>query len=425
MKRRNLLKSIIALAAILNASTMFSQFSLSGEIRPRTEYRHGFKKLIGDDEEAAFFTEQRSRLVANYKQDQLVLKLSLQDVRIWGSSDQIYKSESALTSFNEAWAQFYFKPEFSIKAGRQELNYNNARFLGNLGWAQQSRSHDALLFLYTDSTFQAHAGFAFNQDASTPEYANLTSTFYTGVSNYKTMQYVWLNKQFNTNSLSFLFFNNGLQVGTSDSSSVNYSQTIGLTGTFKPGSLSIETELYYQAGTDASDKTISAYLLAASVGYTGFDKIKPSIGFDVLSGTESDASDNNSFTPLYGTNHKFYGLMDYFYVGNAHGGVGLIDLYVKAAIPIKNKIKIISHLHQFLSPVSIYNSESIEQSSSLGTEIDFIVAVQLAPYANLKLGYSQMFATETMEILKGGNKDLTSNWSWVMLTIKPSFFKSN
>ncbi|MDZ7608893.1 MAG: hypothetical protein U5K79_25710 [Cyclobacteriaceae bacterium] len=49
---------------------------------------------------------------------------------------------------------------------------------------------------------------------------------------------------------------------------------------------------------------------------------------------DTDLTDTNdkSFNPLYGTNHKFYGYMDYFYVGNSHGQVGngttsgLIDL---------------------------------------------------------------------------------------------------
>ena len=48
-----------------------AQFDLSGEIRPRTEYRHGFKTLGFSDQEAAFQISQRSRLNANYKKDQM------------------------------------------------------------------------------------------------------------------------------------------------------------------------------------------------------------------------------------------------------------------------------------------------------------------------------------------------------------------
>jgi hypothetical protein len=40
------------------------------------------------------------------------------------------------------------------------------------------------------------------------------------------------------------------------------------------------------------------------------------------------------------------------------------------------------------------------------------------------VGYSKMFATETMEILKGGDKDADNSWSWIMFTFKPKLFSS-
>jgi hypothetical protein len=42
-------------------------------------------------------------------------------------------------------------------------------------------------------------------------------------------------------------------------------------------------------------------------------------GFELLSGTDLQEPDKNSaFTPWFGTNHRFNGHMDYFYVGNHH-----------------------------------------------------------------------------------------------------------
>ena len=63
-------------------------------------------------------------------------------------------------------------------------------------------------------------------------------------------------------------------------------------------------------------------------------------------------------------------------------------------------------------------------SNGLGTEVDLVLNLNLTSNTNIKLGYSQMFATSTMEVLKGGNKDLTNNWAWLMLTFKPTLFKS-
>ncbi len=32
-----------------------------------------------------------------------------------------------------------------------------------------------------------------------------------------------------------------------------------------------------------------------------------------------------------------------------------------------------------------------------------------------------MFATESMETIKGGNSKLSNNWAWIMITFKPNF----
>ena len=71
------------------------------------------------------------------------------------------------------------------------MNYDNARFMGNLDWAQQGRSHDALLFTKQDAdrNSQLHLAFAFNQPYGF-EPANLSGTDYLGINNYKSMIFV-------------------------------------------------------------------------------------------------------------------------------------------------------------------------------------------------------------------------------------------
>lgn len=39
----------------------------------------------------------------------------------------------------------------------------------------------------------------------------------------------------------------------------------------------------------------------------------------------------------------------------------------------------------------------------------------------LRMGYSEMFANASMEVVKGGSKNETSNWAWIMLIVKPEF----
>ncbi len=62
--------------------------------------------------------------------------------------------------------------------------------------------------------------------------------------------------------------------------------------------------------------------------------------------------------------------------------------------------------------------------ANLGTEIDTTIGYQLAKNSHLSIGYSQLFATETMEFLKGGNKENTTNWAWIMLRFNPQLFSS-
>ena len=116
--------------------------------------------------------------------------------------------------------------------------------------------------------------------------------------------------------------------------------------------------------------------------------------------------------------------MDYFYVGNHGGNVGLIDIYV----PIKFNVDkwlfaLIPHYFMSAATVSGYEGEAYKDySSGLGTELDLMVKYTVSKSVNIMAGYSQMFATETMQVLKGGNYENINNWAWIMLTFKPTFF---
>jgi len=61
--------------------------------------------------------------------------------------------------------------------------------------------------------------------------------------------------------------------------------------------------------------------------------------------------------------------------------------------------------------------------SNLGTEVDFVLGYAIAPNVKVLAGYSQMFATSSMEAMKGGSKDETNNWGWLMLVFKPKLVK--
>ena len=66
----------------------FAQFTLDGEIRPRFEYRNGFKIILDSTQDHAAFVDQRTRLNFGYKTEGYIFKISVQDIRVWGSQPQ-------------------------------------------------------------------------------------------------------------------------------------------------------------------------------------------------------------------------------------------------------------------------------------------------------------------------------------------------
>ncbi len=403
--------------------TARAQFSLSGEIRPRTEFRNGFKSLNTNLTHPAFFIEQRSRLNFDFRNEKIEFRLTFQDIRIWGNTSQIYKTDPSLTNIFEAWGLYRTGAKTAIKIGRQVLSYDNERFFGELDWAQQGRSHDVAKFIYKDSTgFQLHTGAAFNQNI-TNEATKLSSTYYEGLNNYKTMQYLWVHKDWKNAKASLLVVNDGRQKADSTTA---FRQTFGVFIEKYLGAAKITAEAYYQTGKNIASRNISASLASVSVSLPKIFS-SPLLGLDYLSGTKANDTKDKAFDPSFGTNHKFYGHMDYFYVGNPHqqNGVttGLTDIYLQTKFAISKKTTLGAHFHQFFSPVSITNGTT-EISNSLGQEIDLIGNINLTQDVNFKLGYSQFFSKEALNIIKNAVNHGPNQWAWAMLTINPVLFSN-
>lgn len=424
---------LIIVILFLRIDLILAQVVITGEIRPRTELRHGFKAPLAQNNAPALFTEQRSRINLLYNNQDLTFYISAQDVRIWGNTSQIYKTDPGLLNVYEAWAEYHISKPLGIRIGRQALNYDNARILGDLDWAQQGRSHDLLLLNYRDTLgHKLDFGIAFNQNVPF-EPGHLSGTTYLGLDNYKTMQFLWYHKDYRNSKFSLLVLNDGRQQLQTlpEDSKVLFRQTYGFIGTKRLGSLlSGDGEVYYQSGRDPLNRKVDAWLLSGNLTWT--TSLTPlTVGIDYLSGSGPGSDINTAFNPLYGTHHKFYGLMDYFYVGSNHGQgghtAGLQNFFLKSNFNISDKHKILLHLHHFRSAVPVYTNEpsSVLQSSELGEEIDLVWQAQLAKEISFNLGYSQMFGTSSLNMLKG---DVDARpfqfWAWAMITFKPTFLAS-
>jgi len=407
--------------AVIFIQDALAQFKLTAEIRPRAEWRNGFKSPLPENAKAAFFIEQRSRLYIEFHNDKIDLMLAPQDVRIWGNTDQAGKTDKALTNFQQAWAAYKFNSEQRFLVGRMELDYDNARILGNLDWAQQGRSHDLLKYEYNGKTSRLHLGAAFNQDNNKPEPNKLTETYYTGLNNYKSFQYAWLHKDFKKIYASLLVLNESRQYAPDTS---YYMQTGGFysQASFLP--LVLTAEYYYQLGKNSVGATKRAYMASLSAAIRASEQFKFELGADYLSGDKASTTSNEAFDPLYGTHHKFYGYMDYFYVGNSHGNKGLNDMFLKSSW-LRDDWALSLDVHRFAATAGIVDVQGNSKNKYLGTELDLGFSYNLAESVNLKGGYSHLFYTSSMAVLKQvSQQNGQSSWAWLMLTVKPVIFQN-
>ena len=395
-----------------------AQFTLTAQVRPRTEYRNGLGTLKPKANDAAFFTSQRSRLTLNYKMNRIIMQVAVQDVRVWGQdASTISNADGSKLGLHEAWGEIilankkdtsFRKPlvdYFSVKIGRQELLYDDSRLLGNLDWLQQARRHDAVVFKLLNKGWQADAGFAFNQNTDA---FNYNGTYYTpanvspyvkdskgnlaatpagmipltntsGLSlktgapavtimpstnglnqDYKSLQFLYVAKSIQSTKVTGLVVadhfgkyildsvqnisgkdtgyiygkrfnqkgvNSRITAGILLNSLLNKRKSLGLTAGF-----------YYQTGKDRDANNLAAFTSTLTLSFTK-NKFIYIAGWDYVSGNNafSTSSTNHRFDPLYGTPHKFWGLMDYFYAGTGSPTGGLSNPYFKVKYSSSNK----------------------------------------------------------------------------------------
>ena len=407
----------LALLALMSGQLKAQEFDLSAEIRPRYENQHGFKTLIAEGVDGSNFISQRSRLNFNFKQEKLRLRIILQNVRVWGDVSTLSSDDQA-NALHEAWAEAILSDKVSLKLGRQEIVYDDHRIFGNVGWAQQARSHDAFLLKLTpDQNNKVDIGLALNADNQ-----GGVDALYSNAAGYKALQYAWYHGDFNSFGLSFLALNTGIEYldGQSEQQ-VDYMLTIGPRFTLGYGNLKADAAAYLQAG-NSRDNNVKASYFTGNLNYSLNDKVTIGAGTEYLSGKDMNETntDINSFAPLFGTNHKFNGWMDYFYVGNHGGSVGLVDIYASLGYK-KDKFSAKLSPHFFSSAATVYDGAN-KLDDTLGTEIDISIGYVLAENITMNAGYSKMFATDTMEVLKGGDKDANNSWAWAMITFKPKLF---
>jgi hypothetical protein len=461
ISRVNLSKSIflgIALT-VLSQNEAKAQLTATGQIRERTELRAGQGTLQKDGDKAGLFTSQRARLNIGFTGYRFKIYTSLQDVRVWGQdASSINRTTTEANNgilFHEAWGEIMLADttstiqNISLKVGRQEISYDDQKVLGGLDWLQQGRRHDAIVFKFANKGWIADVGAAFNQnkELNTGTVYNGVPTAYGAGTNgigtmYKSFQYAYLGKKFSFGDVSFLFFKDDFNKYTSVTSGtpavttkvygegVWSRNTTGFYFNTNPTrKINLTGSVYHQGGKDKDGRSISANLASVTSTLQVGRKLFVGPGIDYLSGTDGTkavtaTSESNLFDPLYGTPHKFWGSMDYFYAANGFGKQGLLNYFFKVKYNAKDNLTFLLDVHAFEAANTLSNGAGGKLDSYLGTELDLLVKYNLTKMINIEAGYSIMKATNSMASAAVKNittPDLTPQFAYVMLNIKPNF----
>lgn len=281
-----------------------------------------------------------------------------------------------------------------------------------------------------------------------PTFSNPPSTN-AATQDYKSFEYLYAAKTFYQTKISGLFFadqfgkyildsvrnNAGTDVGyvygrRFNQTGLNTRYTTGLMLVSPLGDkspLAVSGAYYYQGGHDRDGLSLSAYTTTIALTYQqkmfGFTP-----GWDYLSGNDafSTSTKNHRFDPLYGTPHKFWGFMDYFYAGTGSPVGGLSNAYFKIKyLSINKRFSAGVDYHYFALAQNQKDVSGNAIKKFLGSEFDLIGNYSLNKFTSVEAGFSVMAATRSMEYAKGltpGSAHLNNAWSYLQINIRPDFF---
>ena len=396
-----------------------AQFKIEAQYRPRFELRDGYRKLATDGSVPTVVISQRTRLSFSYESEKLKLKLTPQDVRVWGdeqlaSSTGVYGDNASIDLF-EAYAEMRIGNLGWLSVGRQQLVYDFERLLAARNWNQNGMAYDAIVLKLGINQWDIHAGSTWNSlDATLSDNLYLPDRI-------KSLNYLWANRKF-SDQLNFSFLHIASGVTETDSTNtLHFRQTTGINAEYKWNNLKLRGNAYYQYGKNNTGTTVSAFLIDADAGYN-IGNITPGVGLSYLSGNnDPDSSTDKLFDVLYGARHRYFGHMDYFRDFEKHTKEGgLADFYAYLKYEFSKTISLTNIGHYFL----LAQTNALTPNDKyLGYENELMLNYKFNDWGTIKSGYVFYLPTESFKTLQGVSNDKFSQFFYLELTLKPTLFK--
>lgn len=349
--------------------------------------------------------------------------------------------ESDKLDLHQAYVQVGDAKQFplTLKLGRQEFLCGDERFIGIGDWSNTGRVFDAAKVRY--ETRQVWVD-AFVGRVILPDDNNFNQP-----NDYDHFSGVYASTQTLVPWQETQFFALSRDVGAASPNAITTGQggpgprdiyTLGTRWKSLPGKLggwdyAFEAAAQFgniRSGTVRLEQ--EAYSATVSGGHTwknAWGTPRLGVGHDFATG-DADPNDNKSgtFDLLFGTNHRFYGMMDLFGLRNTHSP--RLSASVK---PLKNLTVSADYLgfwladtHDFLYPESGAGrsangyGRNPQFSSFVGSEIDVYASYAFRPWANFQVGYGHFFVGDYIRqsvnkvVANGGAVD--ADWIHVQTT---------
>jgi len=417
--------------------TLENQLSVGINFMAHGEYQGGGlpKDPDGADvADQAGFMLGRMRLNMGYIRPGVEAKAVLQNMYVWGM-----KGNNSLTLY-EGWVKLSTRGGLFAQLGRVALSYDDERIIGPNDFAMAAQSHDVLIAGYEGHGHTLHTIFAYNQNGENV----YTNTYYVGGAQYyKLMQTLWYHYDFSKLPLgaSLLFMNVGMQAGipgkAGNEPRVVWQQMAGTYLKYSPKYFTVEASYYHQWGQYAvvsmDAAKINAWMASFKATAQPFKAVGFELGYDYLSGDDyvpltyggtfglprHDVT--QSFTPLFGSRTKFYGMLDYFYESAyIHGfSPGLQNAFAGVNWTPFSGFNVGATYHYLAAGTKLSDLDS-----TLGHDVDLSLGYKFNKWISLQVGYTQMVGTETMIQLKQGSSSTHANWGWFSLVVSPEIFRA-
>ena len=393
-------------------------FRIDGEFRPRFEFRDGYRQLPSNDLDPAFFVSGRTRINLTYWTSKAAFHTSIQDVRIWGQNGN---NPAGNLGVFEAYTDFKFAKKWWIRIGRQGVELDNGRLFARANWNQFSKSHDGLRINQKTKKLNQSFLLFYNQANA----SNFGNEYFVNHYKYLTVHYLTYKPNDHLTIKTLNTWDGYQALGTSNT--VYARGTSGGRITFeKKDKWGVTASGYYQYGQLQTGTNVNGFYFQPEA-FVQLKKLKVRLGMEYVSGSDNSvlSTESRAFSTLYGVAFRFMGHMDYFTNLPLHTNqAGLINPYLFFDYHLNKKWRAKLDFHAFLSENNVVDLGGDIADPYLGTEIDLTLNYTINNETRLDFGFSTMKATTSMELLKGGNADLTPIYSYLMFTWKPVFFET-